>query len=73
MFIINGHEFYAKNMLGAYKKGLAAAKAGLPESSCPYGDISTDYKNGCTYSSAFRRYWHDGWKDGNKIKTEQGL
>ena len=46
---------------GAFWKGVAAAKAGEPESSCPYPDHRTD-RGSVTFARSFLRAWRTGWR-----------
>lgn len=66
-------EIHSKNMLGAYNKGFIAGKKDCPKTDCPYKDLRTNYKNGVTYSSAFRSHWFQGWEDGQKDRTIEHL
>lgn len=47
----------------AYNKGLQAGKTGQHQALNPYPDFR-DYRGCVTFSRAFRRYWHTGWKHG---------
>ena len=56
-------------LLGAVRKGIAAAAAGASRDSCPY----EDKRKGCgrlTWSRAFRRAWMDGY-DGRLTDTDR--
>lgn len=54
-----------KALLGAYRKGREAKRAGLPYKSCPYRDRPYNCKrrNGGTWGAVFRNYWRRGWRE----------
>jgi ribosome modulation factor len=56
-------------MVGAYRKGQAAAEAGESLESCPYADHR---KTGgqLTWSRAFIKAWEDGWRDVDSAERE---
>jgi len=47
-------------LLGAVKKGIAAKKAGLSETDCPYKDKRKP-SGRLSWSRAFRYAWFDGY------------
>ena len=51
-------------LLGAYRKGRDARRAGDPRTSCPYKDKRGGHHGHVvTFSRAFMRMWRDGWDD----------
>jgi len=56
--------------LSAYMKGRAAFSTSGDAAINPYPDHRNHYRNGNTFSRAFRRFWLDGFRDaqaGNPI------
>lgn len=50
---------------GAYRKGVAARRDGIPRVSNPYFDHRTA-RGSITFSRSFRRWWWRGWDHENK-------
>lgn len=60
----------SRALLGAYRKGYAAGKAGKKRAA-PYADHRTSHHNGKTFSQSFINYWNLGFDDAVSGKPER--
>lgn len=66
-----GYHGSHKGFQAAWSKGYEAGEAGKASSTCPYPDYRTGYKAGATFSRAWAKYWHAGFKVGAKAYEER--
>jgi hypothetical protein len=59
-----------KAFQAAFRNGARARSEGRPRTACPYPDIRNDYRNGNTFSRAFRNAWHEGWDNPHTFPGE---